>query len=629
VCGIGALLDPNDSTTGDVGPAMIAALRHRGPDGEGMRRIGPAMLVHTRLAIVDLEGGAQPLSSEDGACTAVVNGEIYNHLDLREELEARGHVWATHSDSEAILHAYEEFGVGCLSRLNGIFAFALWDARRDRLLVARDPFGVKPVYWWTDGTRLAVASEVGALLAAGLFAAELDEVALDHYLAWRFVPAPRTLFRGVSKLAPASHLVAEGGGVRVESYRTPPGPPIEDAEPGELAGELRGRLLDAVKRQTMADVPYGAFLSGGVDSAAVVAALRLAEDRAPRTFTIGFPEFGGALDERGAAAETAAALATEHSSTSMEAGDFATELSGAVAHLEEPCGSPSAPALLQLSRFTARHVKVVLSGQGADEPLGGYHRAQAAVALDLAARFPPRLASPLRALAEALPRNERVKRAARVLAAAPGRERLLQIFEITPPELRRRLTGRSGEEAAEERRLLADGLLADVQGRDLVDQALYLDTHLVLPDHLLLYGDKMSMAAGLEHRVPFLELELMRFVERIPGRLRMRWGIRKWLYRRALRELVPAEALKREKHGFTTPYDRWLRSSLGAEVESRYPVRGEARALLHPPTVAALVREHRRGSADHKRILFCLLELAHWRGAFIERRPLKTMVGAA
>jgi asparagine synthase (glutamine-hydrolysing) len=603
---------------------MLAALRHRGPDGEGSRRIGPALLVHTRLAIVDLEGGRQPLLSEDGACTVVVNGEIYNHLELRRELERRGHRYATRSDCEAIVHGYEEFGLDLLGQLNGIFAFALWDEHRRRLVAARDPFGVKPLYWWSDGARLAVASEVGALIAAGLVTPELDEVALEHYLAWRFVPAPRTLFRHVSKLAPASYLmVEEGGAPRVKSYRLPPAPPLEDASPFELAWELRRRIVSAVERQTMADVPYGALLSGGVDSAAVVAALGEAEEERPRTFTIGFPDFGGVLDEREAAARTASALGTEHKSTAMVGSDFPSELARCVARLEEPCGTPSAPALLQLSRFTSRWVKVVLSGQGADEPLGGYKRAQAAAMLGAIEGFPLRLAGPLRRVVDALPRNERAGRAARVLETPRGLDRLLRIFEITPPDLRQRLTHGPAAEAEAERRQLAGALVADVADRDQLDQALYLDTHLFLPDHLLIYGDKMSMAASLEHRVPFLDLELMGFVERIPGRLRLRFGVRKWLYRRAVRGLVPPEVLRRTKHGFTTPYDRWLRTSLGGEVERAYPASGSGTAGVDGAAVAELLRRHRRGTGDHKRTLFCLLELAYWQRTFLEERPLE------
>jgi asparagine synthase (glutamine-hydrolysing) len=617
MCGIGALFDPGSTASPQTADAMIAALRHRGPDGEGRRRIGPALLVHTRLAIIDVAGGDQPLTSEDGSCTAVVNGEIYNHTALRKELEGRGHRFATRSDCEVIVHAYEEHGVDCLRRLNGIFGFALWDSRCEKLIVARDPFGVKPVYWWTDGQRVAVASEVTALLATGLVSPRLDRIALDHYLAWRFVPAPRTLFDRVSKLPPASLLTAGRDGVRVQSYREPPGPTFDDASVQELSDDLAGRFVDAVERQMMSEVPYGAFLSGGVDSAAIAAAMRMQGDQPPATFTIGFPGHG-ALDESAYAASTARALGTDHHTTMMEEDDFPVALADCMPHLEEPCGIPSAPALLQLSGFAARSVKVVLSGQGADEPLGGYPRHQAAVALHLVERLPSSLGRPAAALAEGLTRNERANRAAALIGAPSTIDRLLRIFEIADVDLRVSLTGRPPIEADEERRSIVTDVLADVAGRNLLEQMLYLDTRVFLPDGLLVYSDKMSMAWGLEQRVPFLDLELMRFVERIPARLRIRRMRRKWLYRRAMRRLLPAEVINRRKQPFATPYSDWLRSSLGAEVQRRFTPDTELGALLDPQVVSRLVSRHRQGRADHKRILYCLLELAEWHRTFLQ-----------
>ena len=298
-----------------------------------------------------------------------------------------------------MVHAYEEHGTACVSRLNGIFAFALWDAGRRRLVAARDQFGVKPLYWWTDGRRLALASEVGALLSALSIRPAIDRVALDHYLACRFVPAPRTLFEGISKLPAASTLVAEEGAPpRIESFREPPGRPFEGLADDELADQLAERFADAVERQMMSDVPYGAFLSGGVDSAAVVAAMAERSAAPPATFTIGFPGHGAVLDERVYASESARLIGTDHRDTAMAETDFLAELSRALPRLEEPCGIPSAPALMQLSRFAAERVKVVLAGQGADEPHGGYGRHQAAALMNLL-RLVPAAAAVARRLA--------------------------------------------------------------------------------------------------------------------------------------------------------------------------------------------------------------------------------------
>jgi asparagine synthase (glutamine-hydrolysing) len=619
MCGIGAILDPAGTSGQHAAERMVEALRHRGPDGEALRRIGPVALAHTRLAIIDVAGGDQPLDSEDGRVTAIVNGEIYNHAELRAGLEERGHRWATNSDSEVVVHAYEEYGTDCVRHLSGIFAFVIWDDRRQRLVAARDAFGVKPVYWWSDGRRVALASEIGALLAAGLVQPKVDRVALDHYLACRFVPAPRTLFDGVSKLPAASLLVAEPeGSPRVTSWREPPGSHIDGGDE-ELADQLAERYADAVERQMMSDVPYGAFLSGGVDSAAIVAAMKLRAPTPPTTFTIGFPGHGDVLDERELAAETARIVGTDHHDTVMRETDFLSELARCMPRLEEPCGIPSAPALLQLSRFAARDVKVVLAGQGADEPHGGYGRHQAAALLGPLRLVPAAAATPAGAIARALPRAASARRVAHLIGGRGDAARLLRLVEITDAGTRTALAGQ-GAEAEAERLATARGVLADVPGRGLLEQALHLDTHMFLPDGILLCNDKMSMAAGLELRVPFLDLELMRFVERVPASRRVRPRQPKRLHRRALGRLLPPEVTSRRKHGFATPYDDWLRASLGREVERRYAPASPLSELIDPGAAARLVDEHRRGRADHKAILYCLLELSEWHAAFVEAR---------
>jgi asparagine synthase (glutamine-hydrolysing) len=623
MCGIGAIFDPAGTSSPEAAQGMVAALRHRGPDGHALRRIGPLALAHTRLAIIDVAGGDQPLDSEDGNVTAIVNGEIYNQLELRRALEAKGHRFATRSDSEVVVHAYEQHDIDCVRRLNGIFAFALWDERRRRLVAARDPFGVKPLYWCTDGRRVALASEIGALIAAGVVRASVDRTALDHYLACRFVPSPRTLFAGVNKLPAASTLIVEEGGApRVISWREPPGEPFGETGREELVAGLAARFGDAVERQMMSDVAYGALLSGGVDSAAVVAAMASRSGTPPTTFTIGFPGHGNVLDERGPAAESARLIGTDHHATEMTETGFLAELARSMPRLEEPCGIPSAGALLQLSRFAAEHVKVVLAGQGADEPHGGYGRHRAAALLDRLRVIPPAMATPAAALARALPRAERARRTAHVLGGSSDAQRLLRLVEITDNHVRRDLLtdGRTEAQAAEERLNSARGYLADVSGRTLLEQALYLDTRMFLPDGILLCNDKMSMAAGLELRVPFLDLELMRFVERIPATERVTARSGKRLHREAMAKLLPPGIAGRPKHGFATPYDDWLRASLGNEVEQRYRVGTALAELVQPAAVTKLVDEHRRGRADHKAVLYCLLELSEWHACFVEAR---------
>ncbi len=621
MCGIAAIYDPGARTAPRTLSGLVQALRHRGPDGQASWCRGPAALVHTRLAIIDVADGDQPFTSEDGGTTAIVNGEIYNHLTLRAELQARGHRFASRSDCEVVLHGYEEWGMEVFGRLNGMFGLAIWDDRVGRLVIARDAFGVKPVYWWTDGRRVVAASEVRAILATGYTRAALDPVALDHFLTWRFVPAPRTMFGGISKLAPATALIVSESGTEIHSFRSPPGAPLTEIDRRELRREVRTEFVHAVGRQMMSDVPYGAFLSGGLDSAAVVAAMaKVAPERAPLSFTIGFPGHGAELDERDAAAITANAIGATHHSTTMQMDDFLGAVAASVRSVEEPCGTPSAPAALQLSRFTAESVKVALSGQGADEPWGGYQRSQAAALSFAIDRVPAVAVQPLGTLVDALPRNERAKRAMRLLDADPGIERLLSAFEITSPDLRQSLVRdrECDRAAAGERSIRANEIMDDVAERDVLDQVLYLDTHLFLPDQLLLWGDKTSMAASLEQRVPFLDQEFMAFVERIPARVRMPAARRKGLYRQAMRGLVPDGVIRRKKQPFATPYDDWLRASLGDEVSRRFTPEMPLAAAIDSATVARLVREHQSGRLDHKRILYCLLELSQWHREFVE-----------
>jgi asparagine synthase (glutamine-hydrolysing) len=366
-------------------------------------------------------------------------------------------------------------------------------------------------------------------------------------------------------------------------------------------------------------VPYGAFLSGGVDSAGIVAAMKQRSGTPPTTFTIGFPGHGDVVDERALAAESARIIGTDHRDTVMHETGFLTELARCMPRLEEPCGIPSAPALLQLSRFAARDVKVVLAGQGADEPHGGYGRHQAAALLGPLRLVPSAVAAPAAAVARALPRAAAARRTAHLLGGRGDTERLLRLVEITGADVRTALLGQ-GAEAEQERVRAARELLAPLEGRGLLEQALYLDGHMFLPDGILLSNDKMSMAAGLELRVPFLDLELMRFVESIPATRRVRPRRPKRLHRLAMEKLLPPSIVNRPKHGFATPYDDWLRASLGQEVERRYAPGSPLAELIDPGAAARLVDEHRRGRADHKAILYCLLELSEWHAAFVEAR---------
>ena len=371
ICGIyayGGVTDA-ESDRRDV-QAMMDTLRHRGPDGEGLTQHGPATLGHRRLSIVDVAGGAQPLANEDDTVWVTYNGEIYNFSDLRSELERSGHRFRTRTDTEVLVHGYEVWGDDVVSRLNGIFAFGLWDDRNRRLLLGRDPFGVKPLYYHDDGSELVFASELKALFLRRGIVPEVDEVGLTQCLEYGFVPSPLTLFKGVRKLGPGERLLIDREGVVAEDYTEP----VRVADPGDreaLESKLRRLIEDAVRRQTMSDVPFGALLSGGIDSTVVVDRLRQL-DTTVRTFSIGVRD-EPAINELKAAQTTAKRLGTEHREVEIGPGDYASFLERAHWYLEEPC-TPSALLTFFVCRLAAESVKVVLTGQGADELFGGYAR---------------------------------------------------------------------------------------------------------------------------------------------------------------------------------------------------------------------------------------------------------------
>jgi asparagine synthase (glutamine-hydrolysing) len=599
---------------------MIDALRHRGPDDSGLLVEGPLALGMRRLSIIDLGGGHQPIGNEDGSVQIVFNGEIYNHRVLREELLSRGHTFRTRSDTEVIVHGYEEFGTAVLDRLNGMFGFALWDARSRRLFLARDRIGIKPLYYSLTGDGLVFASELKSLLLHPGIDRTLDRDALSQYLAWEYIPSPRTPFTAVHKLPPATMLLVESGAVRTETYwRLGAAEPIGSAREAEEG--LREHLDRSVRLQMEADVPVGAFLSGGLDSSALVATMCAARRGPVHTFSIGFGEDD--FDETAYARQVAGALGTIHREEILHPNclDLLEEVAG---FLDEPFADNSILPTYLVSRVARQDVKVALSGDGGDELFAGYDHYKAERMLGVYERLPaPARRAVLRALGSDV--------AARPSKRGGFRRRLRRLEEALacPPYLAQaRFMVRSGA-------WLRDGLLAET-GRSQdqepawvqpfaavvrdspfppggLEHQQFIDLKTFLADDILFKTDRASMAASLEARVPYLDHELVEFAFRIPARFKLRGLVGKWVLRRAFKGRLPEAVLRRRKSGFSVPIAAWLRGDLRPLMndlltESRLRDQG----LFDPATVQRLLREHASVTADHGRSLWALLMFQIW-----------------
>jgi len=620
MCGIaGILRAPGPRVDARDLKAMAAALAHRGPDDEGFHVDGPLGLAHRRLSILDLSAaGHQPMSNEDGTVWLVYNGQLYDFAPQRAWLEARGHLFRSHTDTEVIVHLYEEKGADLLDGVDGMFAFALWDARRRRLLLARDRLGIKPLYYVEAGGTLAFASELRALLALPWLPREVDSLALVQYLYQSSVPGDACALEGFRKLQPGELLVAEDGAVRRRRYwQLPLASEQPPAAFDDAATEFRTRLDAAVRAHLVADVPVGTFLSGGLDSSAVTLAARAAVTGPLHTFSVRFE--GRAFDEGPVAAEVAKALGTVHHE--LRLGDeAASELPGVLRHSDEPFAVSSSLALHHLARFAREHVKVVLTGDGADEVLAGYpwrHEPERGPGAG------PRTF--LRGVGLSLARSARGARGgtpgvASQLGARLGRmlrhpdERYAEIVSaFTPEELSDLLVPDRLELA---RRAWSSGPIVrayrEEDGGDEVNRRLRVDLRTTLVDEMLAKVDRMTMASGLEARVPFLDRSLVEWAFRQPGRHKIRGGKGKLLLRRALSGSLPRVAA-RSKHGFDVPLGAWLRTTLRQLLlDALSPEAVRRRGLFRPEAVQRLLDAHLRGRGDHARKLYSLLSLEMW-----------------
>ncbi len=603
--------------------AMNQRLAHRGPDAAGYYLGEKATLGHTRLAIIDLsERGRQPMVNEDGSVRIVVNGEIYNHQDLRKELIAKGHVFTSDSDSEAVLHGYEEWGPAVIERLFGMFCFAVLDERQGRIMLGRDRLGIKPLYYHLSGKNIIFANEIKAMLAWPGLERRVDPQALYSYLGWEFTPAPQTLFEGVKKLRQAHYALFDlnSGAFSEHQYWDLKFAPAF-SRPEEAVEELRARIKTAVQRRLMSDVPLGVFLSGGLDSTTVTAMMRQLGVDPLHTFSIGYPD--KSFSELEYANDMAQHYQTDHTVLMIE-GLTMEDLEAAVYHLDEPMTDLSAIPLMLICRKAREKVIVVLSGEGGDEVFCGYDRFLAAKAAGYIEGLPG-IKPLLKALASRLPDQPQKKGAINIFKRyvdgltlpAEGGHLRWQYFL---------LPGQAEALFNDQVRAAVDfdpfaplrRILAGCNSQDKLDRAIYADLKLTMADSVLMKVDKMSMSTSLEVRVPFLDHELVEFTGQLPGWFKLKGFTTKYILRQAIRGLVPDRVVDRGKQGYSLPVKNLLRGQLKPLMQELLASSPLVKDFLQPGQVNKLMAEHLAGTHNHNHVLWALMNAALWHRRFFE-----------
>lgn len=594
--------------------SMLQTIAHRGPDGDGRFVVTAADgrhqvgLGHRRLAIIDLDSGQQPMYGDDRSTVLVFNGEIYNYTELRQELGSLGHAFATRSDTEVLLRAYEQWGEDCVLHLRGMFAFAVWDARRQALFLARDAFGKKPLFLCETATGLAFASEIKALLAMPGVPHALDRDSIVDYLIYRYVPAPNTLFQGIRKLRPGSHLTWHRG---VSTETTWFLPYDGFVQPGELAASdcvaaFQEKLDESVRIRMQSDVPFGAFLSGGLDSSTIVALMSRHSARPVNTFSVGFE--GHDQSELPYARQVARHFATEHDEIVLSAEQYVDLIPRVVRALDAPISEPATVPLHALSLLAARRVKMVLSGEGADEFLGGYTKYFFEPLVPIYQRLLPEVLWKLvlkRAI-ETMPfRLRKVRTLAANFALDDVRQRFPRWFgALSPEELGYLLR------AGTPHRSLDTRPFDTRPGLSALRRIQYFDQISWLPDNLLERGDRVTMAASLEARMPFMDHELSALIAAFPDSARIRGFTGKWVLREAMKTILPPAILERPKVGFALPLSQWLRGPMKHMVcDLLLDPAARIRDYVRPEIVTAYVEDHIAGRQDHEKLIWSLLNL--------------------
>jgi asparagine synthase (glutamine-hydrolysing) len=633
MCGIHGILNFTGPPAGpEILARMGAVTRHRGPDDEGTHFADGLAMGMRRLSIIDLAGGHQPLSNEDGTLWLVANGEIYNYRQLSDDLVARGHRLRTGSDCETLLHLYEEHDLDFLERVNGMFGFALWDARRRRLVLGRDRLGIKPLYVCDDGSRLIFASEAKAILQVPGVATALDPQALPSFLALGYVAAPRSMFRGIRKLPPATLLVAEGGRVSERCYWRASAQVDRGVDEATWIERVREQLDESVRMQMVSDVPIGAFLSGGLDSSAVVAMMARHSARPVKTYAIGFD--GGAAEafynELPYAKRIADRFGTEHHEILVRP-DVVELLPTLLWHMDEPIADSALVTTYLVSEFARRDVTVILSGVGGDELFAGYRRYLGNHYQRRFERLPAAMRQAMAAAGARLPSDRhspllntmRLAKGFLTTAGLPLEERYRSYVEVFDGRATAELLRRQPDAEADP---LARAFAAATSDDEL-NRLLAVDAATQLPDDLLLLTDKMSMAVSLECRVPLLDHRLFELAASMPQEVKLRGGRLKHAMKAALADVLPRDILERKKRGFGTPMGAWFKGALSPmlrQLMSRDSI--ERRGLFHYPAIAALIDAHAGNRIDGTDRLLALLNFEIWARLYLDGRAPSDVV---
>ena len=610
---------------------MARSIAHRGPDDEGFFIAGPVGLGFRRLSIIDLAGGHQPMSDVEETVWIIFNGEIYNYKELRAELQSKGHQFRTNSDTEVIIHGYKEWSTDVFNHLNGMFGLAIWDVPNERLVLARDAMGIKLIYYKIDNGQLTFGSEIRAILAAGDSRPAVDPVALNLFLRFRYTPSPLTIFRGIRKLAPGTMLVAEKGQCREERwYKFIPTPFPIPKKKEEAACELLELYRGAVKRHLLSDVPVGVLLSGGLDSGLLLALMN--EQGGPwPAYTIGYGE-SFEDDELTDAGETAARLGARHIRIKLDQTEFERSLPKIVECLEEPIATSSIVPMYFVSQCARQDVKVALIGQGPDELFGGYKRHLGIHYGNWWRGLPTGLRSMTGFAVNRLPRNEMLKRGVRSLGSEDRLERYQDVFSLAPAETIDGLFRDDilPQDQSNGRKLVNywGELLPQIEYTDELGGFQLLEIRCSLPDELLMYADKLSMAHSLEVRVPYLDRTVVEYVQRLGANLKVRKGTPKWLHRQVCQNYLSPRILKGKKRGFAANVvDEWFHSSLnGALREVLLDENSLMFDLLNPKPVRTLLDGHQSGRHDNHKILFSLVMVEQWlRGVRSDQRQISQL----